>query len=143
MYDFLKSISDIIVESRSVSTRPTFTSTTTTQVKAILDMKLSFPGVQPSDCFHLFSTLFFMEKVEGRSMFATLVNDKYVQLKWLEMQYQGTLNIIFPKGKGIISIGLLRLLSVVVIGFSVLYLLHYFFSLFFIGRNYMLTMGVY
>ena len=87
MSDFLKSISDIIVESRSVSTRPTFASTTTTQVKAILDMKLSLPGVQPGDCLHLFSTLFFMEKVEGRPMFATLVDDMYVQLKWLEMQY--------------------------------------------------------
>ena len=88
MPDSLKSISDIIVESRSVSTRPTFASTTTTQVKAILDMKLSLPGVQPGDCLHLFNTLFFMEKIEGRSMFATLVDDKYVQLKWLEMQYQ-------------------------------------------------------
>ena len=78
MYDFLKSISDIIVESRSVSTHPTFASIATTQVKAILDMMLSLPMVQSSDRLHLFSTLFFMEKVEGRPMFATLVDDMYV-----------------------------------------------------------------
>ena len=95
MSDFLKSISKIIVESKSVSTRPTFASTTTTQVKAILDMKLSLLKVQPGDCLHLFSTLFFMEKVGDRSMFATIVNDKYVQLKWLEMQYQRHLKYHF------------------------------------------------
>ena len=87
MSDSLKSISDIIVESRSVSTHPTFASIATTQVKAILDMMLSLPRVQSGDCLHLFSTLFFMEKVESRPMFATLVDDMYVQLKWLEMQY--------------------------------------------------------
>ena len=87
MSDSLKSISDIIFESRSVSTNPTFASIATTQVKAILDMMLSLPRVQSGDCLHLFSTLFFMEKVEGRPMFATLVDDMYVQLKWLEMQY--------------------------------------------------------
>ena len=40
-----KSISDIIVENRSVSTHPTFSSIATTQVKAILDMMLSLPRV--------------------------------------------------------------------------------------------------
>ena len=40
MFDSLKSISNVIVESRSVSTRMDITSTVTTQVKAILDMVL-------------------------------------------------------------------------------------------------------
>ena len=84
----LKSISDVIVESRSISTHTSFASTATTEIKAILDMVLSLPGVQSGDRLHLFSTLFFMEKVEGRPMFATLSDDKDVQLKWLERQYQ-------------------------------------------------------
>ena len=45
MSDSLKSISDVIVKSRSVSTRMDITSTATTQVKALLDMVLSLPGV--------------------------------------------------------------------------------------------------
>ena len=84
----LKSISDVIVESRSINTHTSFASTATTEIKAILDMVLSLPGVQLGDRLHLFSTLFFMEKVEGRPMFATLSDDKDVQLKWLERQYQ-------------------------------------------------------
>ena len=87
MSNSLKNILDVIVESKSVSTHLTFASIATTQVKAILDMMLSLPMVQSSDRLHLFSTLFFMEKVEGWPMFATLVDDMYVQLKWLEMQY--------------------------------------------------------
>ena len=88
MSDFLKNISDVIVESRSVSTRTPFASTAATEVQAVLDMVLSLLGVQSSDHLHLFNTLFFMEKVEGRHMFATLGDKKDVQLKWLEMQYQ-------------------------------------------------------
>ena len=84
MSDSLKSISNVIVESRSVSTRMPFASTTTTEFKAILDMMLSLPRVQSSNHLHLFSTLFFMEKVEGRHMFAALGDNKDVQLKWLE-----------------------------------------------------------
>nr|POF06119.1 hypothetical protein CFP56_45978 [Quercus suber] len=100
MSDSLKSISDVIVKSRSVSTRPPPVSIITTQVKSILDMVLSLPRVQLGDCLHLFSTLFFMEKVEGRPMFATLVDDKDVQLKWLEMQYQRHSEYHFSLRKG-------------------------------------------
>ena len=78
MSDSLKSISDVIVESRSVSTHTPFASTTATEVKAILDMVLSLPGVQTGDRLHLFSTCFFMGNAKGRIMFATLVHDKDV-----------------------------------------------------------------
>ena len=78
MSDSLKSISDVIVESRSVSTRTPSASIAATKVKAILDMVLSLPGVQSGDHLHLFSTLFFMEKVEGRHMFAALGDNKDV-----------------------------------------------------------------
>ena len=88
MSNSLKSILDVIVESRSVNTHTPFASTAATEVKAILDMVLSLSGVQSGDRLHLFNTLFFMEKVEGRHMFATLGDKKDVQLKWLEMQYQ-------------------------------------------------------
>ncbi|XP_050242166.1 uncharacterized protein LOC126691139 [Quercus robur] len=88
MSDSLKSISDVIVKSRSVSTRTPFASTTTTQVKAILDMVLSLPGVHLGHYLHLFNTLYFMEKEQGRHMFAALRDDKDVQLKWLEKEYQ-------------------------------------------------------
>ena len=81
----MKSISDVIVESRSVSTRTPFASTATTEVKAILDMVLSLPRVQSGDRLHLYITLFFMEKVEGRNMFIALGDKKDFELKWLEM----------------------------------------------------------
>jgi len=84
----LKNISDVIVESRSVSTRTPFASITATEVQATLDMVLSLPRVQLGDRLHLFSTCFFMGIQEGRFMFAALVNQKDVQLKWLELQYQ-------------------------------------------------------
>ena len=45
MSDSLKNISDVIVESRSVSTRALFASTATIEVQATLDMVLSLPGV--------------------------------------------------------------------------------------------------
>jgi len=75
MSDSLKSISDIIVESRSVSTRTPCASKATAELKSILDMVLSLLGVQSGDRLHLFSTLFFMEKVEGRNMFVALSNE--------------------------------------------------------------------
>ena len=88
MSDSLKSISNVIVESRSVSTCMDIASTATTQVKAILDMVLSLLGVRSGHYFHLFNTLYFMEKEWGRHMFAALGDDKDVQLKWLEKEYQ-------------------------------------------------------
>ena len=88
MSDSLKSISNVIVKSRSVSTRMDIASTATTQVKAILDMVLSLPGVHSGHYLHLFSTLYFMEKERGRHMFAALGDNKDVQLKWLEKEYQ-------------------------------------------------------
>ena len=45
MSDSLKNISDVIVESRSVSTRALFASTATIEVQVTLDMVLSLPGV--------------------------------------------------------------------------------------------------
>ena len=88
MSDSLKSISNVIVESRSVSTRMNIASTATTQIKAILDMVLSLPGVYSSHYLHLFSTLYFIEKERGRHMFAALGDNKDVQLKWPEKEYQ-------------------------------------------------------
>ena len=46
---------------------------------------------------------------------------------------KASLNFIFSEGKGIVSIGLLRL--GVVIGFSVLYLLHYYFFFLLVETN--------
>ena len=84
----LKSISDVIVESRSISTHTSFASTATTEIKAILDMVLSLPGVHLGHPLHLFNTFYFMEKELGRHMFTALHDDKDVQLKWLEKEYQ-------------------------------------------------------
>ena len=95
MSDSLKSISEVIVKSRSVSIRMDIASIATTQVKAILDMVLSFPGVHSSHYLHLFRTLYFMEKERGWHMFATLGDDKDVQLKWLEKEYQMHLEFHF------------------------------------------------
>ena len=78
MSDSLKSISDVIVESRSVSTRMDIASTATTQVKALLDIVLSLPNVHLGHYFHLFNTLYFMENERGRHMFAALGDDKDV-----------------------------------------------------------------
>ena len=88
MSDSLKSISNVIVESRSGSTRKDIASTATTQVKAILDRVLSLPGVYSGHYLHLFSTIYFMEKEWGRHMFPALGDDKDIQLKWLEKEYQ-------------------------------------------------------
>ena len=95
MSDSLKSISNVIVESRSVSTRMDIASTATTQVKAILDMVLSLPGVHSGYYLFLFSTLYFMEKERGRHMFAALGDNQDVQLKWLEKEYQRHLEFHF------------------------------------------------
>ena len=95
MSDSLKNISNVIVESRSVSMRMDIASTATTQVKAILDMMLSLPGVHSGHYLHLFNTLYFMEKERGRHMFAALGDNKDVQLKWLEKEYQRHLEFHF------------------------------------------------
>nr|POE73734.1 hypothetical protein CFP56_78318 [Quercus suber] len=86
MFDALKSISNVIVEKSSLSARTPSALTATAQVKAILDMVLSLPGVY-SD-LHMFSTIYFMEKEPDRHMFAALSDDKDIQLKWLEKEYQ-------------------------------------------------------
>ena len=88
MFDSLKSISDVIVESRSVSIHMDIASTATSQVKATLDMVLSLPVVHSGHYLHLFSTLYFMEKEQGRHMFVAFDDDKDIQLKWLEKEYQ-------------------------------------------------------
>lgn len=77
MSNSLKSISDVIVESRSVNTG-TPKPKASTEFKSILDMMLSLPVVQSGDRLHLFNTLFFMKKVEGRNMFVALGNKKDV-----------------------------------------------------------------
>ncbi|XP_050290107.1 uncharacterized protein LOC126728301 [Quercus robur] len=88
MPDSLKNISDVIVESRSVSTRTPFASIVATKVQAVIDIALTLPGVQLGDRLHMFSTCFFMGNQEARYMFATQRHQKEIQLKWLEMQYQ-------------------------------------------------------
>ena len=88
MSDSLKSISNVIVERSTLSARAPSAPTATAQVKAILDMVLSLPGVYAGHYLHMFSTIYFMEKEAGRHMFAALADNKDVQLKWLEKEYQ-------------------------------------------------------
>ena len=88
MSDSLKNISDIIVESRSVSTCTPFASTATAEVQAVMDMVLSLLGVQSGDHLYMFSSCFFMGNQEDRNMFAVHSHQKEFQLKWLEIQYQ-------------------------------------------------------
>ena len=88
MSDSLKNISNVIVERSSLSARTPSTPTATAQVKAILDVVLSLPGVYSGHYLHMFSTIYFMEKEPCRHMFAALSDDKDVQLKWLEKEYQ-------------------------------------------------------
>ena len=45
MSDSLKNISDVIVESRSISTRTSFASTAAIEVQAVMDMLLTLPRV--------------------------------------------------------------------------------------------------
>ena len=88
MSDSLKSISNVIVERSSLSARTPSAPTATAQVKAILDMVLSLPRVYAGHYLYMFSTIYFMKKEPGRHMFATLADNKNVQLKWLEKEYQ-------------------------------------------------------
>ena len=88
MSDSLKNISDVIVESISVSTHTPFASTAAAEIQAIMDMVLSHPRVQPGDRLHMFSSYFFMGNQEARNMFAAHSHQKEFQLKWLEIQYQ-------------------------------------------------------
>ncbi|XP_023878070.1 uncharacterized protein LOC111990519 [Quercus suber] len=89
MSNSLKSMSDVIVESRSVSTHnTTFRTVAANEMQAIMDTVLSLPGVQVGDRLHMFSTFFFMNNVDGRNMFAANVERKEVQLRWLEKQYE-------------------------------------------------------
>ena len=89
MSDSLKSMSDVIVDNRSVSTHDTpFRTTAANEMQAIMDMVLTLPGVQAGDHLHMFSTFFFMNNVDGRNMFAANVERKEVQLRWLEKQYE-------------------------------------------------------
>ena len=79
MSNSLKSVSDVIVESRSVSTHNTpFRTTATNEMQAIMDMVLSLPGVQAGDRLHMFGTFFFVNNVDGRNMFVANVQRKEV-----------------------------------------------------------------
>ena len=88
MSDSLKNISNVIVESRSVSTHTPFASTAATEVQAIVDMVLSLPRMQSGNRLAVFNSLFFMGNQEAGIMFAALNPQKDFQLKWLEIQYQ-------------------------------------------------------
>ena len=88
MSDLLKSISKVIVERSSLSARTPSAPTATAQVKAILDMVLSLLRVYAGHYLYMFSIIYFMEKEPGRHMFAALADNKDVQLKWLEKEYQ-------------------------------------------------------
>nr|POF25145.1 hypothetical protein CFP56_47393 [Quercus suber] len=87
MSDSLKSISNVIVEKSSLSARTPSAPTATAQVKAILDMVLSLPGMYSSHYLHMFSATYFMEKERARHTFEALLEDKDVHLKWLEKEY--------------------------------------------------------
>ncbi|KAL0001715.1 hypothetical protein SO802_015496 [Lithocarpus litseifolius] len=88
MSNSLKNISDVIVESRSVSTQTPFHTTATNEMQAIMDIGLSLPKVQAGDRLHMFNTFFFMNNLDDRNMFAANVQKKEVQLRWLEKQYE-------------------------------------------------------
>ncbi|KAL0015437.1 hypothetical protein SO802_002506 [Lithocarpus litseifolius] len=87
MYDFLKSMIDVIIESKSVISPAPFTSVAAIEVQTVMEMVLSLPGVQSSHRLHMFSSLFFMENQSVMSMFAENKQDKTFQLLWLEKQY--------------------------------------------------------
>ena len=72
MSDSLKSMSDVIVESRSVSTRTPFRTTAANEMQAIMDMVLSLPGVQVGDRLHMFNTFFFVNNQEMNPQFHVL-----------------------------------------------------------------------
>ena len=71
MSNSLKNISDVIVESRSVSTRTPFAFTATIEVQAVMDIVLSLPEVQPDDPLHMFSSFFFIGNQNAKHMFVT------------------------------------------------------------------------
>nr|POF21866.1 l10-interacting myb domain-containing protein [Quercus suber] len=86
--DSLKSISNVLVERSILSAHTPSTPTATAQVKVILDMVLSLPGVYLGHYLHMFSTIYFMEKEQARHMFQAIFDNKDIQLKWLEKEYQ-------------------------------------------------------
>ncbi|KAK9991085.1 hypothetical protein SO802_026070 [Lithocarpus litseifolius] len=61
MFDSLKSMTDVIIESKSVSSPTKFTYGTAIEVQIVMGMVLSLPGVQSGHRLHMFSSLFFME----------------------------------------------------------------------------------
>ena len=78
MFDFLKNISDVIFESRSVSTRTPFASIAAIEVQAVMDMVLTLLGVQLGDRFHMFNICFFMGNQKARNMFAAQRHQKEI-----------------------------------------------------------------
>ena len=105
MSDSLKSMTDVIIESKSISSPAPFTSTTAIEVRAVMDLVLSLPRVQSGDHFHMFISLFFMENQNEMHMFVANRHDKTFQLMWLEKQYKK--GLIFGEGKGIVLKGLI------------------------------------
>ena len=84
MSDFLKSMTDVIIESKSVSSPAPFTFVIATEVQAVMDMVLSLPRLQLGDHLHMFSSIFFMENQNVMHMFVANRHDIMFQLLWLE-----------------------------------------------------------
>ncbi|KAK4573851.1 hypothetical protein RGQ29_031701 [Quercus rubra] len=84
MFNSLKSMSDVIIESKSASTHTPFCATAANEMQAIMDIVLSLPGVQVGDRLHMFNTFFFVNNLDNRNMFVANFQSKEVQLRWLE-----------------------------------------------------------
>ena len=67
MFDSLKSMTNVIIESKSVS---------------------RLLGVQLGDHLHMFSSIFLIENQNELHMFAANRHDKTFQLMWLQKQYE-------------------------------------------------------
>nr|POE80698.1 hypothetical protein CFP56_18896 [Quercus suber] len=76
MSNSLKNVSDVIIESISVSTRTPFASAADAEVQAVMNMMLSLPGVQTGDRLHMFNSCFFMGNQEARPIFAAHSHSK-------------------------------------------------------------------
>lgn len=86
--DTLKSMTDVVIESKRVSSHAPFTSAAAIEVQSIMEIVLSLPGMQSRHRLHMFNSLFFMENQSAMYMFASNKHDKMFQLLWLEKQYK-------------------------------------------------------
>ena len=88
MSNTLKSMTNVIIESKSASSHASFTSAITIEVQSVMEMVLSLPRVQSRYRLHMFSSLFFIENQSAKYMFVSNEHDKMFQLFWLEKQYE-------------------------------------------------------